>query len=498
MSPMERREEDRYLQDIATLLVHLAPGAWEVVTLAYQAIGTSFERALLTGALAHPRFVGKNLRDTAGALIPAEVLLPVSGIYPLLRRLRTEMHEDGRGTWTHLRLDVHCSRTKNPEELLWGVTYQYLDEFPRIDDAKLMGDVPASAFAEELRMFPRPLHSVPGWAAHRAEVHAAAETLDPAQQARTPQDEARLVAALPAGLEELFDWTRARLAAIAPGREDRFQVGRLAEGCWSVLHHPPAWIAARYQDGRCTQLRAFTGPREAVRYAAAGVVADAEVPVDSAVLSSAGIASRTVQRRGDIDAWLLTSKGGRLTHWSRGAVRPSGAEAEQHRYVDLQVVNNRPGGYFVLPAGPPPEKGEFLSVHEVFEHFLDEVLPRAEVEAAPEPEEPAREVLPVGVELDAHGGTDRPFLFTIGTPFSQRGLYGTPDAYPYRAFRVAKELEAFPGLFADAPIFPTGRTEPAPDGTGRGFYLVHSIDDLLRSGHLVEIDAPGGEPIAGT
>ncbi|OLT10825.1 hypothetical protein BJF79_25475 [Actinomadura sp. CNU-125] len=494
---MERSEEDRYLQDIATLLVHLTPGAWEKVSLVYGAIGTSFERALLRGTLANRRFLKKDASTTAGAFLSAEKLLPESGIYPLLRQLRTGMFEEGRGTWIYIHLDVHCSRTNNPEEFLWGVTYKYFDEYPQFEDGKWMQGVPASAFAEELRLFPRPLRHVPGWAARLAEVNATAEGFDPVEVAHAPQDETRLAAALPPGLDALFDRTRATLTALAPGHEDRFQVGRLVEGCWSVLHHPPAWIATRYQDGRCVHLRAFADPRDAVRHAAAEVIADAGAAVDAAVLRAAGIVARTTERRGDIDAWALSSKGGQLTKWARGEVRPTGADADRRRYVDLQKMHGRPGGYFVLPAGPPPEKGEFLSTHEVFAHYLDETLPKAQV-AAPEPEEPAREILPVGMELDAHGGTERPFLFAIGTPFPQRGLYGTPDAYAYRVYRVVKEIEAYPGLFADAPIFPTGRPEPVPDGEGRGFYLVHSIDDLVRSGHLVRIAEPGGEPITET
>jgi hypothetical protein len=130
--------------------------------------------------------------------------------------------------------------------------------------------------------------------------------------------------------------------------------------------------------------------------------------------------------------------------------------------------------------------------------FLDTGLPNSTPPRQEEQPVP-REVLPSGTELDAYGPTDRPFLFTIGTPFASRGLYGTADAHAYHVYRVVEPLEVFPGLFADTPIFPTGQR----DGTGqpargRGFYVVDSIDELVRAGLLVEITGPGGEPVGGT
>ncbi|WP_192759923.1 glycohydrolase toxin TNT-related protein [Actinomadura algeriensis] len=92
------------------------------------------------------------------------------------------------------------------------------------------------------------------------------------------------------------------------------------------------------------------------------------------------------------------------------------------------------------------------------------------------------------------------FLFTIGTPFSSRGMPGTPDELPYHVYRVQRSFPVSPGLFSPAPIFSTGGGERSEtSGTGsRGFHLGRPISDLLDSGELIEITAPGGTPVSGT
>ncbi|MFC5745155.1 glycohydrolase toxin TNT-related protein [Actinomadura rugatobispora] len=474
---MEREREDRLLSDIATLLVHLFPGGWEKAEVTYRAVGRSYERISVGGGLVNPKHLKRHSTRTATAFIPAEELLPASGVFDLLRRLRSEMYEARRGTWVQVGVGVYCAIGGRPQ---WGVTYK------RADEVAWGAEVPAAACVEELRAFPR--EDVPEWMSRAAGAQAAADAVDPG----VVQEERELVAALPAGLEHLFVRARDLVRDVAPRASGRFLAGRVADGRWSVVRAPGEGGWAVVGGGGAVP---FEHVREAVAYAVGGVLAGAGAEVNSAVLELAGLLHRRTEPDSGRDAWMLTAEGGRVGARTRGLPRP-----ESGAFVALGPIHNRPVGcgYFACETGPPPERGGFVSTHEVFERLAGQMLPHP----APEPEAPEAapvEVLPPGTELDAYGGTDRPFLFEIGTPFSVRGLYGTADAHPYRVYRVERPLRVHPGLFAGTAIFPTGEElRNPPEEPGRGYYLVDSIADLVASGLLTEITRPGGTPVRRT
>ena len=487
---MEREREERLLDRIATLLVHLYPGGWEKADLAYCAVGRSYELVAINGGLVHPRRLNRHRPSTATAFHAAEELLPESGVFDLLRRLRSEMYEEGRGTWVEFCLEVFCAIGGKPK---WTVRYEWPDEIV------WWADVPAAAVEEELRLFPRDEEHVPDWMRRAVDARAAARTAAEAVASGAVQDEHELVA----GRELLFVRARDLIRDLAPRAVDRLLVGRVADGCWSVLRASEGMWAAVGPDGASSSgdgpdtggAVPFDDVRDAVAYAVGGVLAEAGAQVDSEVLRLAGLLYRQRERDPDREAWMLAPDGRQVSGRSRGLIRP-----ESGSYINLEQVHNRPvgWGYFVCEAGPAPARGGFVSVHEVFRRLAGQTLPKPPPEPDPDPMlNPPVVELEVGTELDAYGSIDEPFLYEIGTPFSVRGLYGSPEAHPYRVFRVQKPLRASPGLFVPAPVFAIGDEEEPepPEGRGRGYYLVESIADLIASGHLVEITGPGGTPV---
>ncbi|MFD0691553.1 glycohydrolase toxin TNT-related protein [Actinomadura fibrosa] len=505
---LDQGQEDALLNDVATLVVHLLPGGWERASLTYRAVGESFESITLGGGLVSRR-VSEHNPDTVARFGPAEELLPESGIYDLLRRLRSGMYQDGRGTWMQVRLDVECPVSGKP---FWGVTFDWPDDAQQWEQYVSWEDrVPPRACAEELRLFPRPDASIPTWMREPLALQAAADGLDVRELLERPQDERVLAGRLPDGLDGLFPQARAILADMVPSAASRFLVGRLDEGCWSVIHHDSAWLAVHLEDENSVQAVPFREPRAAVSWAMGGVMADAGMEVNAGVLEWVGILARQTVPRANQDAWLLSADGRDLAFWRRAVPRPtgdtptpSGSAAGRGAYVALDGLNNRPGGYIVCRPGPPPRRGAFISTHEVFDRLasrsrLPIPAPSAQASAQSPADEVPRavtEVLPAGTELDAYGGPDRDFLFTVGAPFSIRGQFGTEDGLGYHVYRLQEPLEVSPGYFADTPIFGPGEAADETDRDGRGFYLHATIADLLRSGVLVEISEPGGEPLS--
>ncbi|WP_301177643.1 hypothetical protein [Actinomadura geliboluensis] len=463
-------EQDARLDAIASLLARLAPDGAESLEFAYRAVGSSFEHAGLP-------FTARNI----------ESLLPSSGVYPLVRELRSLMHVDGDGTWLEMHLKLRLRPAAAPE---WEVRFRSVDEITFMDD------VPPAAAAEELRTFPQAPHRVPEWIAELAAVQDAADRFDP--DTFSPQPEPDLVAALPADLAELFDTARARLRDQLPeGPAGRFLVGELADGCWSVLHLAPAWLAARMDGGACVEQRAFTDPAAAVAFAAGAVLAEAGAEVNSSVLRGAGVLNRTTDRRNGVDAWRLTSgdgNGARQLRRSIAAERPRGADARERRFFALSPLDNRPGGYFVVQPGQVPAEGDFVSTHQIFQWHIGSSLPKA---GAPEPSPVEDVVLEPGTELDTYDFTSTGRLFTIGTPFEWRQLDGYPEDVPHRFFRVLRPLRATPLPLSGRTLYRPGDWGPKrlPDARGRGFGLPHSIIDHVESGDLTEISGPGGDPV---
>jgi len=462
---MTPEEEKAVLGELVGELVRLLPGGWERARLDYRALG-GHEVLQLSGS--------EEDGGRAG-IVRAGRLLPGSGVVERLRRLREASYDPGLGPWTAVtfRLSRESRESGGTD---WDVTGQGPDEFPQDEIS------PADA-AAELARFPRPDENVPGWLRSLADLHKTADAFDPDALAANPQRESDLVQLLPVEDARLFMRARMKLADLVPG-QDRLRIGTPADGCWTVAHTAGAWIAAG-PDGSAT---AFEEPRRAVVHAMAGIMADARMEINSQVLRTARILDRRARPRDGVDAWLLAS-GDRSAHArTSDSPRPS----EPGPYIALDPLHNRPGGHFVCVPGPPPETGPFIAVHDVYRTLAGKVVPKPKRTAAAPPEPPS-EVLPAGAEVDAYGDQDRCFVYSLGTPFSRRGLWGEPDDHPYRVYRVEKPVRGFTGLFSMAPVFPTGQAPP-PDDEGTGYYLMDSIADLVASGHLAEITGPGGQP----
>ncbi|AIJ20874.1 glycohydrolase toxin TNT-related protein [Amycolatopsis methanolica] len=93
--------------------------------------------------------------------------------------------------------------------------------------------------------------------------------------------------------------------------------------------------------------------------------------------------------------------------------------------------------------------------------------------------------LPAGSELDRFGGPDGNLTYAAGTPFEERSLVPEWVSRPYHVYRVQRPIEALAGVAI--PWF----NQP---GGGAAYLLPASIEDLLASGDLIELD-PGEPPI---
>ncbi|SFQ23776.1 Protein of unknown function [Amycolatopsis arida] len=93
--------------------------------------------------------------------------------------------------------------------------------------------------------------------------------------------------------------------------------------------------------------------------------------------------------------------------------------------------------------------------------------------------------LPVGSELDRFGGPNGNLTYAAGTPFEERSLVPEWVNRPYHVYRVQRPLEALHGVAI--PWF----NQP---GGGAAYLLPASIEELLASGDLIELE-PGEPPI---
>jgi hypothetical protein len=471
-------EQDARLDEIASLLVHLAPGGTSSVRFTYFAVGASYEQAVISNGWER-----------------TESLIPDSGVLPLVRELRSRMHVEGDGTWLEMDLQVHL--LPGTTSVADGGTPRWDVRFKSVDEITFMDRIPPAAAAEELRMFPQAPHRIPDWMADRAAVQEAADRFDPGTF--SPQRETDLEAALPEGLGGLFEQARARLRDFGvPEAADRFLIGRIADGCWSVVHLAPAWLAVHMADGECVEQRAFADAAAATAFAAGAALAEAGAEVNSAVLRGAGVLSRDESPRDGVDAWRLDTTTGNGTLQivrSAGAERPRGAAARGRRYFALRPLDNRPGGYFIVHPGPVPARGDFVSTHQIFEWHVGGSLPEAK---PPEPSPDEETVLQPGMELDTYGGDNTGTLFTIDTPFERRQLHGYPEDTPLRVYRVLRPLPATILTYLDArTVYRPGERGPKrlPDEHGRAFDLERSIRDHVEAGDLTEISGPGGDPV---
>ncbi|WP_157995829.1 glycohydrolase toxin TNT-related protein [Thermomonospora amylolytica] len=470
-------ERDARLDRIATVLVHLLPGGWESAELTYHAFGRNHEVAGLTGEMLE-RWRGRYPVQQAGRLLPR------SGALELLRELRRDMYEPEHGTWTALRMTVRSGA----DEPRWDAGFQHLDD--------VAWEVSPADCAAELALFPRPPEAVPEWMRHRCALHEAAASFDPRAFLAEPQSEGALVEALGREDPQLFQQARLRLQRFLPGGAERLRIGGAAPGCWSVVRAEPAWLAVRCDDGgACGAVVPFDSARDALAHAMGGIMAEQGVEVNTRILSLARLIAERVQPRKGVAAWTFGDDYRPLHGRRAQSARPPAEVAARNAYIALDAFDNAPYEYLVCRPGPPPETGGYVSVHEVFELAARNSLPKPPRPATRSAPRREPEILPEGTEVDAYGDRDQPFVYSIGTPFSRRGLRGTPDGYEYHVYRVRKPLSAYPGLFAPWPFHPSEDDSARPEDDWAGYYLADSIETFIRSGHLVEITGPGGTPI---
>ncbi|MEW2355420.1 glycohydrolase toxin TNT-related protein [Spirillospora sp. NPDC029432] len=299
----------------------------------------------------------------------------------------------------------------------------------------------------------------------------------------SPVDERAAVARLAPESPLLFPWARRALRDIAGSGAARFLVGRTLPGCWSVLPGEGEWLTVHEpggpgepEGGAPSTAVAHRTARAAVADAAAGVLAAAGVRLTSGILELATIIMR--DPRDGRPFWKPGAAGGEIKARGGG---PSGPRAAGPG-VAIDFLEGRPLGYFACAPGPPPERGAYATVHEIFELAVLNLLP-------PDPEDGSAEGvdLPEGTELDGFGDQGQVFLFTPETPFGRRGLWGAPARHEHRAYRVRRPLRAYPGF----PV--AGAVSPAPaigkPAEGQGYYLVDTVADLVRAGDLAEISA---------
>ncbi|WP_119727962.1 TNT domain-containing protein [Thermomonospora amylolytica] len=475
MALTHEEQRDR-LDDLATLLIHLMPGGWEEAELRYFAWG-DHRQATLDGTMVDAR----RLRYPIYA---AGELLPRSGAFELLDRLRADMYRPEDGAWVSLYFRVRSGHGRQR----WRVRVRYLD------DLGWQSRPPAAEIAAELARYPRPDDLVPEWARYACMLHEAAESFDPRTVLAAPQSEQRLLEQLGRDDPQLFVQARAILRDYAHEAAERLLIGRLAPGAWSLVRAEPAWLAVRYDDGGEHHVVPFGDARSALAHAMGGLLAEAGTEVNTEVLSAGRLIARNVDHMKGWSAWRFGDNYGHLHVATRHSPRPPASQAEGDSYIALEQFNNRPYEYFVCQPGPPPETGAYASVRQIFEAVARHRLPRPREIEEP-PSEPRLETIPVGTEVDSYGDHDTPFVYRIGTPFTRRDLRGGrrhDDYHAYHVYRVVRPLQAYLYVIEPWPFHP-GEDDPAEEWGG--WYLDETIEELIRTGYLVEITGPGGEPI---
>ncbi|WP_169744462.1 glycohydrolase toxin TNT-related protein [Spirillospora albida] len=265
----------------------------------------------------------------------------------------------------------------------------------------------------------------------------------------------------------LFDRARRILRDLARDAVDRFQVGALRDGCWTVTHGESGWRAVHVLDGVAVEASTHSTAREATARAVGDVLADAGTGVNSTVLQAAGLIV------GKAGVWEFTDAGERP-----GAETTDAPRSSKTLHISLDDVAGR-RGYLVCPMRPTSGAGRFVSVREVWSMAVFNELPEG-------PGEPG-ETLPEGKVLDGYGGPDQVFLFEPGTPFHRQGLPGDPTRHhPQHRYRVRAPLTVFPSFPFATDTISVENTA----GQGRGYYLVDTVAALLTEGILAEVPGP--------
>ncbi|MBE1533358.1 hypothetical protein [Actinomadura algeriensis] len=297
-----------------------------------------------------------------------------------------------------------------------------------------------------------------------------------------PQDEYELVGRLYPESAWMFVWGRRLLRDMVGGGVSRFLVGRLGPGCWSVLHTDSAWIALRCADGampaRPVHAVACDSAREAVAHAAAGMIVDAGVAIDSHLLWDLGFVEPARDPSSVPLVWKPTEQARKLDSSSRDDGRARyGTDG-----FALELLRGRPARFCVLPPGPMPDDGLFLNRHELFMSLSHSRLPGDFAVSS-------GEELPAGKLLEGYGSPERPYLFSLRTPFERQGLPQTAGGHEWHIYLTRRPLWTFPGFPVEETTVPAaGMTRTTgPSTGGQGYLFRDSVSSLLRSGEIIEV-----------
>ena len=127
-------EPNTLLKSVADYLKFSLPAGWEYLQLRYRAVGDHEE----SGAVVH---------SITGTVYP---WTPPEQVIDLLRRHRAVSASEDRGTWASLKYEMSF-----PESVK--------AQFNATEDPGFRQRPPASAYAEELRRYPRSERRTPGW-----------------------------------------------------------------------------------------------------------------------------------------------------------------------------------------------------------------------------------------------------------------------------------------------------------------------------------------------
>ncbi|WP_263247921.1 hypothetical protein [Saccharopolyspora rosea] len=135
---LDQAEQQQLIQEIGRVIAQALPPGWHEVNVEYRALGAHHE---LAAQLTAPN----------GTAVP---LAPPREVTGLFDRLRNGMYQPDRGTWVSA-----LYRLKRPGS--------YAVDFNGDYEPAWKSAPPPEAYAEELRLHPRPGASTPAWLAER-------------------------------------------------------------------------------------------------------------------------------------------------------------------------------------------------------------------------------------------------------------------------------------------------------------------------------------------
>ncbi|RRO18951.1 hypothetical protein EIL87_05480 [Saccharopolyspora rhizosphaerae] len=223
---LDEATQQQLIQEIGRVIVRALPPGWQEATTEYRAVGGHVETSC--------RLIAPN-----GSAIP---LAAPSEVDPLFARLRHGMHQPDRGTWFSA-----VYRLQRPGS--------YAVDFNGDQEPDWQTAPPASAYAEELRLHPRPAEATPQWLTDAAAAQSTAAPTPTAQASSAQASSAPSSGAPSLRTAEVFDDRGKPIT-------ERAEIGRAeADRVAEYLEKAPVVLAARsYDDDRLDPQRTASVP----------------------------------------------------------------------------------------------------------------------------------------------------------------------------------------------------------------------------------------------